>query len=257
MPDAAWTPDELITVTAARRLAGTRSCFAGIGLPSAAAILAIHVHVPDLYLVFESGILGPQPGRLPLSVADPELARTAQTIVGVAEMFAYWLQPGRIEVGALGAAQVDRRGNINSTVIGPYESPRVRLPGAGGAPEIASACRATIVLVRHGPRTLVERLDFVTTVGHGNGPGDRAALGFPGGGPSAVITDLAVLEPAADGELELVALQPRATVEQVVRATGWPLRVAADVGHLAEPTYPELEVLRSLAARPAKTAAPG
>jgi glutaconate CoA-transferase subunit B len=256
MPDVPWTPDELITVTAARRLAGASSCFAGIGLPSAAAILALHLHAPHLYLVFESGILGPRPGRLPLSVADPELARTAQTIVSVPEIFAYWLQSGRIEVGALGAAQVDRRANINSTVIGPYDAPRVRLPGAGGAPEIATACRETIVLVRHGSRTLVERLDFVTTVGHGTRPDERAALGFPGRGPSAVITDLAVLEPAADRELELVALQPEATVEQVVEATGWPLRVASDISRLPGPTPRELEVLRSLAAPAEDSAAP-
>jgi glutaconate CoA-transferase subunit B len=164
----------MLTVAAARRLAGSRVCFAGIGLPSAAAILATRTHAPELYLVFESGALGPTPRFLPLSVADPELAATAQTIVSVPEVFAYWLQPGRIDVGVLGAAQVDRFGNINSTVIGSYASPRVRLPGAGGAPEIAGACRETLIVLRHDRRSLVAELDFVTTVGYGSGPGDRA-----------------------------------------------------------------------------------
>lgn len=246
-PTRTWSADEMITVAASRRLPDRSVCFAGIGLPSAAAILASHTHAPGIYLVYESGALGPRPGSLPLSVADQELADTAQAIVSVPEIFAYWLQPGRIDVGLLGAAQVDRFGNVNSTVIGSYESPKVRLPGAGGAPEIASACRETMILVRHGTRSLVGRLDFVTTLGHGSGPGDRASVGLIGGGPSAVVTDLGVLEPDSETlELTLTAIHPGVTVEQVREATGWQLRVAAVLALTPEPTAHELTVLRRL-----------
>jgi glutaconate CoA-transferase subunit B len=247
MAERPWTADEMATIVAARRLAGASVCFAGIGLPSAAAILASKLHAPNIYLVYESGVLGAQPNSLPLSVADQELAETAQTIVSVPEIFAYWLQPGRIDVGVLGAAQVDRFGNINSTVIGAYGSPKVRLPGAGGAPEIASACAETLIILRHDRRVLVEALDFVTTIGHGLRPGHRQELGFIGKGPSAVITDMAILEPdPARGELMLTALHPGATVDQVRQATGWDLRIGPSVERTAEPTAFELETLRHL-----------
>ncbi len=247
MPEPRWTPEEMIIVAAARRLAGHDVCFAGIGLPSAAAILATHTTSPGLYLVFESGALGSRPTRLPLSVADEGLARTAQVVVPVPEAFAYWLQPGRIDVGLLGAAQVDRFGNINSTVIGSYGSPRVRLPGAGGAPEIAAACRTTMILVRHDPRSLVRDLDFLTTVGYGTGPGSREKLGFPGRGPSAVVTDLGVLAPNPETlELTLVEVHPGVTVDQVRAATGWDLAAAASPKATPEPTPEELETLRRL-----------
>jgi glutaconate CoA-transferase subunit B len=247
MADDPWSPDDMIIVAAARRLAGQGTCFAGIGLPSAAAILAAHTHVPSLYIVFESGALGSRPPYFPLSVADEGLAGTAQLIVSVPEVFAYWLQAGRIDVGLLGAAQVDRFGNINSTVIGSYAAPRVRLPGAGGAPEIAAACHTTMILVRHDRRSLVAALDFVTTVGHGTGPGSRAGLGFPGLGPSAVITDLGVLVPHPETlELTLAELHPGATVEQVRAATGWELAVASPLGLAAAPMPDELRALRRL-----------
>lgn len=247
MGSGAWTADEVLTIVASRRLAGATVCFAGIGLPSAAAILASRTCAPELYLVFESGALGARPRDLPLSVADEELASTAQTIVSVPEVFAYWLQPGRIDVGVLGAAQVDRFGNLNSTVIGTYDAPKVRLPGAGGAPEIAAGCGATMVLVRHDPRALVGALDFVTTVGNGRGPGDRARLGFVGHGPSAVVTDLGVLEPdPVSLELMLMAVNPGVTVDAVRAATGWDLRVAPGLTESPAPTTSELRVLRSL-----------
>jgi glutaconate CoA-transferase subunit B len=192
-------------------------------------------------------VLGPRPNRLPLSVADPELAETAQTIVGVPEIFAYWLSPGRIDLGLLGAAQVDRFGNVNSTVIGPYESPRVRLPGAGGAPEIASACRETIILLRHDSRALVREVDFVTTVGHGSGPGDRESLGLAGRGPIAVFTDLGVLEPDPSTlELALTRIHPGVRIDQAREATGWDLAVAQELVVTPEPTSDELAVLRRL-----------
>ncbi len=183
--------------------------FIGVGRPSTAAILARMVHNPDLVLVYESGTIGAKPFRIPLSIGDGELAETADAVVSVPEMFNYWIGPGRIEVAFLGAAQVDRFCNLNSTVIGDYDQPKTRLPGAGGAPEIAAGCDEVVVVAPHSPRTFVERLDFVTTVGHGDGPGARERLGFRGRGPTAVITDLGVLEPDPETlELTLTQLHP-------------------------------------------------
>lgn len=242
-----WTADEMMTVAAARALTGDTRCFVGIGLPSTAANLARRTHAPDLVLVYESGTIGARPDRLPLSIGDGVLAATADAVVSVPEMFNYWLQPGRIGVGFLGAAQIDRYGNINTTVIGDYGDPRVRLPGAGGAPEIAASCGEVIVVVRQSPRTFVDRVDFVTSVGHGRGPGDRARLGLRGRGPVLVITDLGVLEPDPDDrELTLTRLHPGVTAEQAVAATGWPLRVATAVTGTEPPGRHELAALRAL-----------
>jgi glutaconate CoA-transferase subunit B len=238
----------MMTVAAARALRGDTLCFVGIGLPSTAANLARRTHAPELVLVYESGTIGAKPDRLPLSIGDGVLAATADAVVSVPEMFNYWLQPGRIGVGFLGAAQLDRHGNINTTVIGDdYADPRVRLPGAGGAPEIAASCREVIVVVRQSPRTFVDRVDFVTSVGHGSGPGDRARLGLRGRGPVLVITDLGVLEPDPDDrELTLTRLHPGVTAEQAVAATGWQLRVADRVTTTEAPTERELTALRAL-----------
>jgi glutaconate CoA-transferase, subunit B len=253
MPDVAtggYTADEMMTVAAARALREGAVCFVGIGLPSTAANLARRTHAPGLVLVYESGTLGAKPGFLPLSIGDGVLAETADSVISVPEVFNYWLQPGRIDVGFLSAAQLDRYANINTTVVGDdYARPRVRLPGAGGAPEIAASCREVIVVVRQNPRTFVPRVDFVTSVGYGSAPGDRARLGLRGGGPRLVITDLGVLVPApATGELTLTHLHPGATVAQARAATGWPLAIAPEPGRTAAPTAAELAVLRELEA---------
>ncbi|OLE22164.1 MAG: 3-oxoadipate--succinyl-CoA transferase subunit B [Catenulispora sp. 13_1_20CM_3_70_7] len=250
-----WTNDELMTVNAARALSTARTCFVGIGLPSAAANLARRTVRPDLVLIYESGALGAKPTRLPLSIGDGELAETADAVVSVPEMFNYWLQAGRIDVGFLGAAQLDRYANINTTVIdrGPGR-PEGRLPGAGGAPEIAANCREVLMVLRHSTRGFVDRLDFVTSVGHGAGPGDRERLGLRGRGPTAVITDLGILRPDPDtAELVLTDLHPGVTVERVRAATGWPLKTAATIGTTAPPTGAELDALRALKAAEAQT----
>ncbi|WP_216215965.1 CoA-transferase subunit beta [Amycolatopsis aidingensis] len=247
-PDSAdYTTDEMMSVAAARALRDGSSCFVGIGLPSTAANLARRLHAPNLTLVYESGCLGAKPSRLPLSIGDGELAETADAVVSVPEVFNYWLQPGRIDVGFLGAAQLDRFGNINTTVIGEYADPKVRLPGAGGAPEIAASCREVFVVLRQSARAFVEEVDFVTSFGHGHGKGDRRRLGLPGAGPTLVITDLGVLRPDPEtAELTLTELHPGVEPDQVRAATGWPLRVAGDLAVTPAPTEQELRVLREL-----------
>jgi glutaconate CoA-transferase subunit B len=247
---AGYSADEMMSVAAARALAGVNACFVGIGLPSTGANLARRTHAPDLVLVYEAGAIGAKPPRLPLSIGDGMLGETADAVVGVPEIFNYWVQPGRIEVGFLGAAQIDRFANINTTVIGDdYEHPKVRLPGAGGAPEIAASCGEVIVIVRQSPRAFVERVDFVTSVGHGRGPGDREKLGLRGAGPTRVITDLGILEPdATSRELVLTHVHPGTTARQARDATGWELRVAADLVTTESPTPEELHELRELVA---------
>jgi glutaconate CoA-transferase subunit B len=242
-----WTPAEMMTVAAARALPDGATCLVGIGLPSTAANVARRLHAPRLVLVYESGTIGSRPPSLPLSIGDGILAETADTVVGVVEMFNYWLQPGRIDIGFLGAAQLDRFANINTPVVGRYDQPDVRLPGAGGAPEIASSCREVIIVLRHGRDKLVETLDFVTSVGYGAGPGDRARLGLRGGGPSRVITDLGLLAPdPATCELVLTHVHPGVTVEQVRTATGWDLRLAEGLETTPPPTAEELEAVRAV-----------
>ena len=250
---ATWTADEMMTVAAARSLRDGAACFVGIGLPSTAANLARRLHAPNLVLIYESGPIGAKPDRLPLSIGDGILATTADSVVSVPEIFNYWLQPGRIDVGFLGAAQLDRFGNINTTVIGgDYQHPKVRLPGAGGAPEIAASCREVFVIVRQSRRAFVERVDFVTSVGYGRGPGDRERLGLRGRGPVRVITDLGVLEPDPETcELTLTALHPGVGIDQAREATGWELRVADQLAATEPPTEQELAVLRRLAGKEA------
>jgi glutaconate CoA-transferase subunit B len=241
-----WTADEMMTVAAARQLRSGTSCFVGIGLPSTAANLARATHAPDLVLVYESGCLGARPTRLPLSIGDGILADTATAVITVPEVFNYWLQPGRIDIGFLAAAQLDRYANINTTVIGDYTTPTVRLPGAGGAPEIAASCQQGIIVVRQNRRTFVEKLDFITSVGFGNGPGGREALGLHGTGPRTVITDIGILQPdPTSNELTLTALHPGATTTQAREATGWKLKIAGDLYRTDEPSTEELEALRA------------
>jgi glutaconate CoA-transferase, subunit B len=247
-----YTTDEMMTVAASRELRDGAVCFVGIGLPSEAANLARATHAPNCVLVYESGTIGAKPEVLPLSIGDGVLAERADSVVSVPEIFNYWLQAGRIDVGFLGGAQVDRYGNINTTVIGPYEDPKVRLPGAGGAPEIAASAREVIMVLKHRARSFVERLAFVTSVGHRHGGDSRAELGYPGSGPTAVITDLGILRPdPVSRELTLVALHPGASVEGAREATGWELRVAEDLDTTEPPTEDQLRILRDLRARTA------
>jgi glutaconate CoA-transferase subunit B len=244
------TSGEVETVVAARRLEHVQSVFIGVGRPSTAAILARMVHNPRLVLVYESGTIGAKPFHIPLSIGDGELAETADAVVSVPEMFNYWIGPGRVQVAFLGAAQVDRFGNLNSTVIGDYEHPKTRLPGAGGAPEIAACCQEVVVIAPHTRRTFVDRLDFRTTVGYGDGPGDRERLGFRGRGPTAVVTDLGVLEPDPDSrELTLTQIHPGVEVEDVREATGWDLHVDDEPQRTPPPTHEELSALRELLSR--------
>jgi glutaconate CoA-transferase, subunit B len=250
MTVAAPSTGEVQTIVAARRLRDVGTVFIGVGRPSTAAILASMVHNPGLVLVYESGTIGAKPHRIPLSIGDGELAATADAVVSVAEMFNYWIVPGRIDVAFLGAAQVDRFANLNSTLIGSYDRPQTRLPGAGGAPEIAAGCGEVVVIAPHTPRTFVQRLDFMTTVGHGDGPGARERLGFRGSGPTAVVTDLGVLEPdPATKELALTQIHEGVEIGQVRAATGWELRVADEVATTEPPTSDELDALRELVSR--------
>jgi glutaconate CoA-transferase subunit B len=228
-----YAPDEMMAVEAARRLRDGDVCFVGIGLPSLAANLARATHAPNCVLIYESGTIGAKPRELPLSIGDGELAETADAVVSVPEMFAYWLQGGRIDVGFLGAAQIDRHANLNSTVIGDYDAPKVRLPGGGGAPEIATSVREVFVMLRHSPRAFVERLDFRSSVG------ERV---------SNVVTDLGILEPR-DGELTLTRVHPGVSAEEAQAATGWDLRVADDLAETEPPTEAELAALRGLATK--------
>ncbi len=247
-----YRSDEMMIVAAARRLRGPVYCFVGIGLPSAAANLARRTHARDCVLVYESGPIGAKPTVLPLSIGDGELGATADTIVPLPEIFAYWLQPGRIDVGFLGAAQIDRFGNINTTVLGPYDHPRTRLPGAGGAPEIASSAGEVIVVLRQNVRAFVERLDFVTSAGYLDGGDARARLGLRGRGPTAVITDLGILSPDdVTKELTLRTLHPGVTVDAARAATGWDLRVAPELETEPPPTDLELATLREMSRRDA------
>ena len=227
---SAYAPEEMMAVEAARRIDDGSVCFVGIGLPSLAANLARRTNAPDSVLIYESGTIGAKPEELPLSIGDGELAETADSVVSVPEMFGYWLQGGRIDIGFLGAAQIDRHGNLNSTVIGDYEHPKVRLPGGGGAPEIATGVGDVFVMLRQSTRAFVERLDFTTSVG------DKVRV---------VVTDLGVLEPC-DGELTLTAVHRGVHVDQVREATSWDLHVADDLAETVAPSEDELHALRAL-----------
>jgi glutaconate CoA-transferase subunit B len=251
-PDTPYTADEMMTIAAARMVRNGAALFVGIGLPSAAANLARLTHAPDTVLIYESGTIGTKPNVLPLSIGDGELAETADAVVAVPEMFAYWLQGGRIDLGFLGAAQIDRFANINTTVIGDYKRPSTRLPGAGGAPEIAASCGEVLITLRHNPRAFVNKLDFVTSAGHLDGGDSRARLRLPGKGPTAVITDLAIMTPdPATRELTLTSVHPGVDVETVKKATGWPLKVSDSLKTTEPPTERELSVLRQLQERTA------
>jgi glutaconate CoA-transferase subunit B len=245
-----WTRDEMMTVAAARLLWNRCVCFVGIGLPSAACNLARLTHAPDIVLIYESGTIGTRPDVLPLSIGDGELAETAACVVPLPEIFSYYLQAGRVDVGFLGAAQIDRLGNLNSTVIGPYDAPTTRLPGAGGAPEIAAHAVQTFVMLKATPRSCVARLDFRTSGGFLEGGDSRERSGARGGGPRSVITDFGVLTPHPQTrELQLTALFADASADEARAAVDWPLLSASTIETLAAPTADELQSLRALHSR--------
>ncbi|MGA8042559.1 MAG: CoA-transferase subunit beta [Terracidiphilus sp.] len=247
-----YSADEMMTVAAARMLRNGAVCFVGIGLPSTAANLARLTHAPDAVLVYESGPIGAKPPVLPLSIGDGNLAETADTVVSTPEIFRYWLQGGRIDVGFLGAAQLDRFANINTTVVGSYARPKVRLPGAGGAPEISSSAKEVLLIVKQSKRTFVEKLDFITSVGFLTGGDAREKAGLPGKGPVAVITDLCILRPHPETrELEVATIHPGVDRETIASSTAWPIRFAQQCDATASPTAQELQVLRDLKARTA------
>ncbi len=243
-----YTPSEMMIVSAARALKSVRTVFVGVGLPNVACNLARHTVAPELELVYESGVFGARPARLPLSIGDPSLVSGAALACSQAELFLYYLQGGRIEVAFLGGAQIDRLGNLNTTVIGDYARPKVRLPGSGGACEIAIHARRVFMIMRLGRRSFVPQLDFRTSPGHLAGrPGERAALGMPGAGPQLVVTDKAVFgfDPGG-GEMVLTSLHPGQTIEQVQAEVGWPLRIAAQLATTEPPTAEELRLIREV-----------
>ena len=253
MSEQHYTADEMMTIAAARMLRNGAVCFVGIGLPSAAANVARLTHAPGIVLIYESGPIAAKPNILPLSIGDGDLAETAETVVSIPEMFAYWLQGGRIDFGFLGAAQIDRFANINTTVIGDYRKPATRLPGAGGAPEIAASSKEVLITLRQNKRAFVNKLDFVTSGGHFDGGDARKRMGLPGKGPVAVITDLCIMTPDPETkELTLTNLHPGVTLEKVMESTGWPLKVSPHLTTTAAPTEVELSVLRDLNERTAR-----
>ena len=253
---ADYKPDEMMTIAAARALKNDDVCFVGIGMPSAAANLARLTHAPGITLIYESGTLATKPNILPLSIGDGELCETAITTVSVPEMFRYWLQGGRIKVGFLGGAQIDKYANLNTTVVGAYDKPKVRLPGGGGAPEIATSCGEIFIIMAQSKRGFVSKLDFVPSIGHVSGGDSRAKLGVKTRGPTKLITDLALFAPDPETkEMTVVSIHPGVTREQIQDNSGWPVKYAAVVDQTAAPTAKELDVLRDLQARTARATA--
>ncbi len=249
-PTEPFSANEMMTIVAARALGDRDICFVGIGAPSAACNLARLTHAPGITLIYESGTIGARPTVLPLSIGDGELCETALTTVSVPEMFRYWLQGGRITVGFLAGAQMDRYANLNTTVVGSYDKPKVRLPGGGGAPEIAASCQEVFITMPMSTRTFVAQLPFITSFGHGTGRGCREALGLTTRGPTRVMTDLCVLEPDPETrELLVTALHPGVTEEAARTACGWPLRFSDRLVTTPPPSERELAVLRDLQAR--------
>jgi glutaconate CoA-transferase subunit B len=253
MSSSNFTPDEMMTIAAARALSNDDVCFVGIGAPSAACNVARLTHAPDITLIYESGTIGTAPDVLPLSIGDGELCDTATTTVSVPEMFQYWLQGGRISIGFLGAAQLDRFGNINTTIIGDYHRPKTRLPGGGGAPEIASSAKEIFITMKQTRRGLVEKVDFFTSFGHGQGGDERAQLGIKTKGPNLLITDLAIWRPDPETkEFTVVSLHEGVTRDAVQETCGWQVRFAQELEQTPPPTVEEIETLRALKERTAK-----
>ena len=244
------TATEMMTIAAARALSSDDVCFVGIGAPSAACNLARLTHAPGITLIYESGTVGTKPNVLPLSIGDGELCETADFTVPVPEMFRYWLQGGRITTGFLGGAQIDRFANLNTTVIGDYDSPKVRLPGGGGAPEIATQCGQVFITMAMGTRAFVEKLPFITSIGHGEGGDHRRRLGLTTQGPTRLVTDLCVMEPDPETkEMTVVSLHPGVTRDAVREKCGWDLKFAAEPAETPPPSETELNTLRDIHAR--------
>ncbi|MDB5651549.1 MAG: CoA-transferase subunit beta [Hyphomicrobiales bacterium] len=247
---ADFTPNEIMTIVAARALKNDDVCFVGIGAPSAACNLARLTHAPQITLIYESGTIGTRPNVLPLSIGDGELCETALCTVSVPEMFRYWLQGGRITVGFLGGAQIDRFANINTTVVGPDDKPKVRLPGGGGAPEIATNCGEIFITMAMGKRAFIEKLPFITSMGHGPTGRERRAFGMKSLGPTKLMTDLCVFEPDPETkEMTVVSIHPGVTREQIAENCGWTPRYIDNVPETPAPTKLELETLRDIQAR--------
>jgi glutaconate CoA-transferase subunit B len=245
MSEATYTDSEMMVAVAARMLEGARTVFVGVGLPNIACNLARYTVAPDLELIYESGVYGARPERLPLSIGDPTLVSGATSVVSMADLFGLYLQRGLVEVALLGGAQIDRYGNLNTTVIGDYSKPKTRLPGSGGACEIAINAQRTFMIMRLKRRAFVDKLDFLTSPGHLTGGDSRARLGLPGGGPELVITDKAILNfDNPEREMQLSELYPGVTPKDVQAEVGWPLRKAATVGETAAPTTEELRLIR-------------
>jgi glutaconate CoA-transferase subunit B len=238
-----YTSSELLTINAARLLRDGDVVFVGVGLPNLACNLARRTHAPNLVMIYEAGVIGAQPARLPLSIGDPTLVSGALAVCSMYDIFAFYLQRGNVDVGFLGGAQIDRFGNINATVVGSYDHPKVRLPGSGGSMEIAAWANRCYVLTPHQKRRFPEKVDFRTSAGFLAGRQEREALRLRGGGPQAIVTDLGILEPDATGELVLTALHPGATTEQARANTGWDLKVEDNL-RITEPlTEEELRIL--------------
>jgi glutaconate CoA-transferase subunit B len=243
MTQTTYSSAELLTINAARLLRDHDVVFVGVGLPNLACNLARRTHAPNLVMIYEAGVIGAQPARLPLSIGDPTLVSGALAVCSMYDIFAFYLQRGNVDVGFLGGAQIDRFGNINATTIGGYQHPKVRLPGSGGSMEIAAWANRCYILTPHQKRRFPEKVDFRTSAGFLGGRAERDALGLRGGGPQAVVTNLGILEPDENGELILTALHPGATVEQARENTGWDLKVAADLRQTDPLTETELHIL--------------
>jgi glutaconate CoA-transferase, subunit B len=245
MREVAYSDSEMMIAVAARVLKGARTVFVGVGLPNIACNLARHTVAPDLELIYESGVYGARPERLPLSIGDPTLVSGAVSVVSMADLFGLYLQRGLVEIALLGGAQIDRYGNLNTTVIGDYSKPKTRLPGSGGACEIAINAQRTFMIMRLKRRAFVDKLDFLTSPGHLTGGDSRARLGLPGGGPALVITDKAILTfDNSQREMQLSDLYPGVQAKDVQAEVGWPLRLAVTIGETAAPTTEELRLIR-------------
>jgi glutaconate CoA-transferase subunit B len=238
-----YSPAELMIVNAARLLRDGDTVFVGVGQPNLACNLARRTHAPNLLMIYEAGVIGAQPRRLPLSIGDPTLVSGAMGVCSMYDIFAFYLQRGNVDVGFMGGAQIDRYGNINATVIGEYENPKVRLPGSGGSKEIAAWANRCYIMTPHQKRRFPEVCDFRTSAGFLSGRSEREAAGLRGGGPQAVVTDIGILEPDDTGELLLTALHPGKTADQARANTGWELKTAGELRYTQPPTPEELRIL--------------